>query len=348
MLPFTAITRYKLRKLLKYGLVTMGVAWVLTLFSGEGVLRYTAAWFLLGVWTGVLEEFLFGRRYRSLAIPWQFLGKVLAVNVLTIIFIIVAFLFDSEQQLPLGRTAPFSARQMMVMPQLYQLVLRVMVVTSVALLVVQVEELMGRRLFLGFLLGRYERPVAEERILLSIDLVGSTALNEKLGDLLYFRFLNTTHSLMTDAVLRNEAEIHKYVGDEIIFTWTMRGGIRHQNCLDLYFDIMQRIKANEEELLREFGTVPRFRGALHGGRVITAQTGHIKRAIDFSGDVMNTLSRMLGLCKDLKADLLISAELLVRMPQASERFAFGPEQVLPVKGRKREVRAHVVARTAMH
>ena len=344
MFPLTAITRYKLRKLLKYGVVTLVVAWVLTLFSGDKVEGLLVAWFLLGVWTGVLEEFLFGRRYRSLAIPLQFLGKVGAVNLLTIVFIVVAFLFDSEQRLPLAQNEPFSARQMMLMPQLYQLVLRVVVVTSIALLVVQVEELMGRRMFLGFLLGRYERPVAEERILLSIDLVGSTALNEKLGDLLYYRFLKTTHSLMTDAVLRNEAEIHKYVGDEVIFTWTMSGGIRHANCLDLYFDIMERIAANEAELRKEFGVVPAFRGALHGGRVITAQTGHIKRAIDFSGDVMNTLSRMLGLCKDLRADLLVSGELLARIPSAADRFTISAEQVLPVKGRKREVRAHIVSR----
>jgi adenylate cyclase len=346
MLPLTAITRYKLLKLLKYGLVTLAVAWVLTLFSGGQVKGYFFAWFLLGVWTGVLEEFLFGRRFRSLAIPLQFLGKVMAVNLLTIVFIFVAFLFDREQQLPLAQSAPFSARQMMLMPQLYQLILRVVVVTSIAILVVQVEELMGRRMFLGFLLGRYEKPAAEERIMLSIDLVGSTALNEKLGDLLYFRFLNTTHSLMTDAILRNEAEIHKYIGDEVIFTWTMRRGIRHLNCLDLYFDIQQRIQANEQDLRREFGVVPRFRGAVHGGRVITAQTGHIKRAIDFSGDVMNTMSRMLGLSKVLKADLIISAELLARLPLAEERFAFGEEQTLPVKGRKREVRALMVTRKA--
>lgn len=344
MFSLTAITRYKLGKLLKYGMVTLVVAWVLTLFSGESARGFIGAWFLLGVWTGVLEEFLFGRRFRSLAIPLQFLGKVLAVNMLTLLFIIIAFAFDSEQQLPLAQDAPFSPMQMVLMPQLYRLVLRVVVVTSIAILVVQVEELMGRRLFLGFLLGRYERPVAEERIMLSIDLVGSTALNEKLGDLLYFRFLNMTHSLMTDAVLRNEAEIHKYVGDEVIFTWTMRKGISHLNCLDLYFDITSRIAENEAELMRTFGTVPKFRGAVHGGRVITAQTGHIKRTIDFSGDVMNTVSRMLGLCKDLKADVLISAELLARLPLARERFAFGEEQVIPVKGKKREVRTHTVRR----
>lgn len=61
---------------------------------------------------------------------------------------------------------------------------------------------------------------------------------------------------MTDAILRNEADVHKYVGDEAIFTWPMRVGIRYENCLDLYFDIMERIKAHENNLKREFGVVP--------------------------------------------------------------------------------------------
>ena len=71
-----------------------------------------------------------------------------------------------------------------------------------------------------------------------MDLVSSTSIAERMGDVRYFRFLNTIYSLMTDAVLRNEADIHKYVGDEVIFTWPMRVGVRYGNCLDLFFDIM--------------------------------------------------------------------------------------------------------------
>ena len=170
----------------------------------------------------MLEEFLFGRRFRSLAIPLQFLGKVLLVNVLSIVAHRACLRGG-----PRAASCPFLQRGMPRMArsscsaQFYRCVVRVVVVTTIAILVVQVEELIGRRMFLGFLLGRYDKPKAEERIMLSIDLVGSTALAERLGDLRYFRFLNKTYSLMTDAVLRNEADIHKYIGDEVIFTWPM-------------------------------------------------------------------------------------------------------------------------------
>jgi adenylate cyclase len=339
------ITRYKLRKVLKYAVVTVLVAWVLTLFSGLKVNALLGAWALLGLWTGVLEEFLFGRRFRALAIPLQFLGKVLLVNMLTMALIGAAFLANSDRLVFLVTDEPYMVHEIFLMAQFYQLLLRVVVVTSIAILVVQVEELMGRRMFLGFLLGRYERPKAEERIVLTMDLVNSTGLTERLGDMRYYRFLNVTYSLMTDAVLRNEADIHKYVGDEVIFTWPMHVGVRYENCLDLYFDIVERINDHREELMEEFGAVPQYRAALHGGRVISAQVGHIKRAIDLSGDVMNSVSRMLGLAKGMKVDMLVSAGLLERIPEANERFLVGPQHVVPVRGRRREVHVHELTRT---
>lgn len=343
-----AITRYKLRKLLKYALVAALVAWVLTLFSGERIDWFVmGAWGLLGLWTGVLEEFFFGRRFRALAVPLQFLGKVLLVNLLTLALILLALVLKSQRFIMLASDEPYRLHEVFVMMQFYQLVLRVVVVTSIAILVVQVEEWMGRRTFMGFLLGRYERPVAEERVVLAMDLVGSTELAERLGDLRYYRFLNHTYSLMTDAVLRNEADIHKYVGDEVIFTWPMRVGLRQLNALDLFFDITARIRQHEEDLLREYGAVPRYRASLHGGRVISAQVGHIKRIVDLSGDVMNSVSRMLGLAKAMKVDLLVSAELLARVPRAADRFVIGPQHIVPVKGRRREVRVHEVTRKAL-
>lgn len=340
----TALSRYKLRKVAKYTLVTVVVAAAFVLFSGERLDLQIGAWAMLGLWTGVLEEFLFGRRFRSLAVPLQFLGKVFLVNLLTIALIVLAFALNSDRFAWFADDQPDKVQEIFLMAQLYKLMLRVMVVTSMAILVVQVEEVMGRRMFLGFLLGRYERPVAEERVVLTMDLVGSTSLAERMGDLRYFRFLNSTYSLMTDPILRNEADIHKYVGDEVIFTWPMRIGVRDEHCLDLYFDIVERIHQHQNDMKREFGVVPQYRAAVHGGRVISAQIGHTKRALELSGDVMNSVSRMQGLAKDMKVDLLVSAELLDRLPEVHKRFVIGPQHIVPVKGRRREVRVHSVER----
>ena len=337
MKRISAITRYKLRKLLKYALVTASIGTVLTLFGGTLDRSVLLGWVFLGTWTGILEEFLFGRRFRSLAIPLQFIGKALAVNLFTIVLLGLALLASQGHAVAPANGLWRSFSEMVASIGIYRFGLQVMVVTSLAILVVQVEEFMGRRFFMGFLLGWYDKPREAERVVLSIDLVGSSALNERLGDLLYFRFLNTTHSLMTDAVLRHDAEIHKYVGDEVIFTWTMRTGIQHYNCLSLFFDIKERIEAHRDVMMREFGVAPEFRGGLHGGRVITAQVGHIKRAIDLSGDVMNTTSRVQSMAKNQKVDLMITQDLLDRMPGADQFYVFGEPLQLRVKGGKRQM-----------
>lgn len=342
MKRISAITRYKLRKLLKYALVTGTVGTVLSLFGGTLDWNLFLGWVFLGTWTGILEEFLFGRRFRALAIPLQFIGKALAVNLFTIALLAVAILAGSGYSVTNGGRMPFA--EMASSIGIYRFALQVVVVTSVAILVVQVEEFMGRRFFLGFLLGWYDKPREAERVVLSIDLVGSSALNERLGDLFYFRFLNTTLSLMTDAVLRHDAEIHKYVGDEVIFTWTMRSGTHRYNCLGLFFDIKERLEAHRHQMMREFGVAPEFRGGLHGGRVITAQVGHIKRAIDLSGDVMNTTSRVESMAKNQKADLMITQDLLDRMPGAEEHYEFGEPVLLRVKGGKRQMTIREVKR----
>lgn len=343
----TALTRYKLRKVLKYGLVTVLVAAAFALYSGEVPGAWLGAWLLLGLWTGMLEEFLFGRRFRALVVPAQVLGKVVLVNLLTLGLLAVVLwlgLDRHEQGLTRSTGDPRNVADLFATLGFYQLLLRVVLVTTIALVVVQVEELLGRRTLLGLLLGRFGRPRAEQRIVLVMDLVGSTTLAERMGDLRYYRFLNTAYSLLTDAVLRNEADIHKYVGDEVILTWPMRIGARDANCLDLYFDAMERIAVHAGELRGEFGEVPRFRAALHGGRVIAAQVGHLKRSIELSGDVMNSASRMLGLAKSMDAELLVSAGLLARLPEVPDRFEVGPQLTIPVKGRRREVHVHALRR----
>ncbi|MBS1569533.1 MAG: adenylate/guanylate cyclase domain-containing protein [Bacteroidetes bacterium] len=342
MKRLSAITRHKLRKLLLYALVTAAVGVVLTLFSGQVRPGVILGWALVGAWTGVLEVYLFGRRFRSLAIPLQFIGKAAGVNLLTIAIVLLAIAADRGHSLPYGAEAKLTTGTLFANDDLLRTALQVFVVTSLAILIVQVEEFMGRRFFMGFLLGWYDKPRESERVVLSIDLVSSSALNERLGDMLYFRFLNFTHSVMTDAVLRHDAEIHKYVGDEVIFTWSMRSGLHNLNCIALYFDIQERLEAHRQEMMREFGAFPRFRGGLHGGRVITAQVGHIKRAIDLSGDVMNTTSRVQSMAKSLKVDLMITQELLDRMPTAMDHYQFGEAVEVQVKGGKRRMLVRAV------
>jgi adenylate cyclase len=47
--------------------------------------------------------------------------------------------------------------------------------------------------------------------------------------------------------------------------------------------------------------------------VVAGEIGIIKREITYSGDVLNTTSRILGLCKKMGADIVSSANLLSQL-----------------------------------
>src|SRR5690348_6240401 len=58
-----------------------------------------------------------------------------------------------------------------------------LLVTLLFVIVLQAAGLVGYRTFASLLLGRYRRPRAERRFFLFVDLVGSTALAERVGPL---------------------------------------------------------------------------------------------------------------------------------------------------------------------
>jgi len=64
---------------------------------------------------------------------------------------------------------------------------------------------------------------------------------------------------------------------------------------------------------REFGTVPRFRGGLHGGPVTGGELGDLRRQIVFVGDILNTAARLEEYAKRMNLDLVVSGALLGRL-----------------------------------
>ena len=59
-----------------------------------------------------------------------------------------------------------------------------------------------------------------------------------------------------------------------------------------------------------YGTQPLFKAGLHYGHVITCEMGIVKLEIVYSGDVLNTASRIQSLCNDMKTEILLSNSLM--------------------------------------
>ncbi|MDE1992057.1 MAG: adenylate/guanylate cyclase domain-containing protein [Rhizobiaceae bacterium] len=186
-------------------------------------------------------------------------------------------------------------------------------ISAVIIFVTRVRELLGRDVFFSLLTARYRRPVAEERVFLFIDLVGSTAFAEEHGDLRTQQYLSDLFTAFAEPVRRHKGAIDDYIGDAAIVTWPLKRGVKDARCVRCVFDILAKIEAESETWLQDYGRVPRVRAALHGGDIITAEIGVDHHKITYFGDTVNTTARLEALCKTLERQVLISSDLARRL-----------------------------------
>ncbi len=174
----------------------------------------------------------------------------------------------------------------------------------------QVNGLLGRGVLVGLILGRYHRPREEVRIFLLIDLRESTQIAERLGNLRYHAFLSRFISDVTAGVARYRGEVHRYVGDEVILTWTAEEGLRDAGCVRAVFAVSDTLEAARTAYEADFGVVPSFWAGIHMGPVVTGEIGTVKHEIAFLGDALNTASRIEQASKQLRRAVLASGAVI--------------------------------------
>lgn len=187
----------------------------------------------------------------------------------------------------------------------------------------ELVRLIGGRVLLAVILGRYRHPVREERVLMFLDLAGSTALAEALGEVRLQELLTRFFYYIDEPIVAHGGEVHAYVGDAVIVTWPLAkqaGGGRARGgrdpaaqCLDCFFAVEERIEKSAAAWREAFGWVTRFRGALHAGPVVISECGKSRRQIAYFGDTMNVTARLQERAKEAGRSLLVSADLLERV-----------------------------------
>jgi class 3 adenylate cyclase len=204
--------------------------------------------------------------------------------------------------------------------------------------------LVGGRVLLNVLLGRYRRPRREQRVLLFLDLVGSTSLAEQMGELRVQELLTRFFSDIDEAIISYGGEVHAYVGDEVIVTWPI-GSKKESRALECFFAIRERMAAQADHYRREFGLVPEFRAGLHAGPVAISECGDSRRQVAFFGDSMNVAARLQALCKDAGHALLVSGDLLRLLHPGQDLVidALGPTQL---RGRVAPIEVFAIERRA--
>jgi adenylate cyclase len=303
----------------------------LTLVSGGVGLIYSAAVHvhtamsvLIGLMIGggiMAFEFLVvqspvGARFRRLPLP-IFIALVSVVWVLLIWLALstVPRLFDTQD---LGRQSTAAA---MTRDMVFSFLVAV---TFNA--VIRVQSLIGPRVLANFLIGRYYRPLRENRVFLFLDLAGSTRMAEELGDVEAQTLIAQFFFDIAAPIAAHGGETHRYIGDEVVVTWTLDKAVQDARCLRRVMAIKDLIARRAPFYEARFGLVPKYRIGLHGGPVVASEVGDDKREIVYFGDTINTAARLQGLAKDRGVDIVISQALLDRidMPEGLEPRPMAP------------------------
>jgi class 3 adenylate cyclase len=211
--------------------------------------------------------------------------------------------------------------------------------------VFELTRLVGSRVLFNVALGRYRIPVREARVLMFLDLAGSTTLAESMGELRVQNLLTRFFYDIDDAIVAHGGEVHAYVGDEVIVTWPLDQRMSSGRCIDCFFAIADTIAEKAESYRQEFGMVPGFRAGLHAGSVVISECGSSRRQLAYFGDTVNVTARLQEYCKEAGRNLLISADLLAHM-RPNPDILVEPLGQAQLRGRAAAIEVFAVERRA--
>ena len=330
------LIKRKLKLLFLFGLFSIP-AGMLYQRLNDGFIDYNAfvVGFFMGFGFGVLELFIMSKlnlRIKTLSIPMIIITKS---TIYTLIIFLLSNLIGVLGGLFEGKSLDEFFKYLYSIKQMYFIVYS-LVVFGIILFFIQISRLLGEGVLFKILLGKYNRPVEEDRIFMFLDVKSSTTLAEKMGHEKFYSLLNSFFHEITDPMLITNAEIYQYVGDEVVFTWKTEDGLRDANCVQLFFLIKNKIRENQEYYLKRYDVVPDFKAAIHFGNVIVGQIGDIKREIVYNGDVLNTTSRLQDLCNKYSRDLLISRSLLskLKLPEKIKQEYLGK---VKLRGKQKDI-----------
>ena len=184
--------------------------------------------------------------------------------------------------------------------------------TFVFVSLTSIAQVIGPSVLVSLLTGRYYHPREEQRIVLFLDLVGSTAIAEDIGNVRFHALLAETFTRLSRVVTDFGGEVYRYVGDALLATWplgTPQDNARPIRCL---FACRDALAAAGSDLLRRHGHLPGFRASIHSGPLVAGEIGGFKREIALLGEAMNTAARLEQACRTTGHDLLASKPLLDR------------------------------------
>ncbi len=177
----------------------------------------------------------------------------------------------------------------------------------------RIRSLVGGRVLFNFFIGRYHKPVHDERVFMFLDIADSTRLSEEFGDVKIQALIGRFFFDIAGPIAERGGETYRYIGDEVVVSWPMEKALRDAQCVRCVFDVQDLLDDRSEEYQQLFGVVPRFRVGMHGGPVTIGEVGDSRRAIVYFGETVSRAVALQGACKQVGSDFLVSANLVDKL-----------------------------------
>jgi len=201
-----------------------------------------------------------------------------------------------------------------------------------------VHKKFGPRVFWNVLLGKSQEPIEEDRVFMYIDLKQSTSLAEELGHVAYSGLLRDYYRLLSNCCEENRGEIYQIAGDGAILTWKMKSCRKKARPVICFDDFTEALKSMGPKFQKKYGAIPAFKAGVHCGKVIASEVGNFGSEMAYHGDVLNTTSRIQGLCTKLGQEFLISEDYYQELSKPIPNgYIAKKEGFFELKGKKHEI-----------
>lgn len=231
-----------------------------------------------------------------------------------------------------------------VIPRVVQLVSLVSTLAAFAISFIRlVGKKFGHGVLLQYIFGKYHQPREEKRIFMFLDLKSSTRIAEQLNHKEYHNFLNDIFHDISEPIMEYRGEIYQYVGDEVVITWPFTLGADHERCIRCFFAICATLERKNYQYRKKYNVEAKMKAGMHCGVVTTGEIGDLKTEIVYHGDAVNTTSRIQEMCNELRANLLVSGDLLQQC-HLSDKFFIEGGGTLKLRGKEKTMEVYAIIR----